>query len=361
MAAEWTVAPSAQVLALMESNPRLAIGDGAEARSAAADLMLKLDGRTELLEMALNARGTLRRYTRDVSLDRDEQQLDVSINRRGEKVLLSMNLSAARDTTLTSELGTTGIVADNQRHESLSAALAPAFQVTERTTVGGTAQWQGSRYARTLSSPLVNYDYSLLGVNASHDTSERSSLGISASAGRLASDGPMKNIDSIDARLQADYRWSAKWRASASAGLSRVQTEGRNQNGSVFSAKMHRDAERYNFDAILSRSVAPTGRGLLSRRDEAGVHLTARLLEHLDGGVVVSRIRSRDYVPLFGFSINDVRYTSAQLSLNWQVTREWTLGLGGGRYEQQLLSNELSGHNFSASLIVAWRHLTPAG
>lgn len=353
-AADWKVHSSGQLQALTESNPRLATGDGTAAQAGLVAIDLQLNRRTELTQIALDARGALRRYTRDVSLDRDDQQLDLSLRRQTERLTWLMDLSAARDTTLTSELGTTGLIADNQRHRSLSLSLEPSYQLTERTALSSTAAWQTSRYARTRSSPLVNYDYSSLQFDLSHEITENSTAGMSLSAARLATDGPARDIRSADIRLQAEHRWSERWRGSVSAGVSRVQTANRTQSGSVFSAGMHRSAERYTLDGNVSRSVAPTGRGLLSRRDEAGLHLNVLALQHLTAAGTVSMVRSRDYVPAFGFSINDVRYTSAQLSLNWEMARQWTLGLSTGRNDQRFMSSDVSGHSLSGWLSVGW-------
>lgn len=360
-AAEWSVQSAAQVQALSETNPRLASGGAPDAQSGVADLTLLLSRSTELTHIAIDARGALRRYTRDTALDRDDQQLTLNVTHRGETYELASQFAAARDTTLTSELGTTGIIQDNLRHDSLVASIGPVFHLTERTHAGASVAWQRSRYARTRNTALVDYDYRSAALSVGHDYSENGDIGLTVTAGRLGSDGNAGDISSMDARIKAGYRVSDRWQGSLSAGLSRVRTAGRQQSGSVFSGTLTRQAERYSLNANLGRSVAPTGRGLLSRRDEAGLQVNVRLLENLDAVASYSLVRSRDYVPLSGFSINDVRYTRGEMSMNWLFARDWTLGIAGGRSEQKQMVTDVTGHGLSAWLRVAWRHAAPVG
>jgi hypothetical protein len=360
-AADWSVQSSAQLLAQLETNPRLLSQGSTDAQAGVADLSLNLLRRTELLDLAINAHGSIRRYTQDVSLDRDDQQIALQLQRRGERFTLAAAAAGARDTTLTSELGTTGFVQENQRHSSLSGSLSPMWQLTERTTGGASIAWQQSRYEPTRFSPLVNYQYRSVGLNTAHHFSENGTVSVLADAGRLTSDSYDFNTDNIDLRAQFDYVWSAQWSGAISGGASRVKTDGRNRNGSVYSATLKHQGERLSVDGRIARTVAPTGRGFLSRRDEAGMNLRAALLENLDGVASFSLIHSRDFVPQFGFSLNNVRYTRAELSLSWRLARDWSLGLVAGRSEQEQIVNDLIGHGFDARLQLTWRRATPVG
>jgi hypothetical protein len=360
-AADWSVQSSAQLLAQLETNPRLLSEGSTDAQAGVAELSLNLLRRTELLDLAINAHGSIRRYTQDVSLDRDDQQITLQLQRRGERFTLAAVAAGARDTTLTSELGTTGFVQENQRHSSLSGSLSPRWQLTERSTGGASIAWQQSRYEQTQLSPLVNYQYGSVGLNTAHHFSEKGSVSVLADAGRLTSDSYGFNTDNIGLSAQVDYSWSEQWSGAISGGASRVKTDGRNRNGSVYSATLSHQGERMSVDARIARTVAPTGRGLLSRRDEAGINLHAALLENLEGAASFSLMHSRDFVPQFGFSLNNVRYTRAELSLSWRLAQNWSLGFVAGRSEQAQIVSDLVGHGFDARLQLAWRRATPVG
>lgn len=361
VAADWSVQSTAQLFAQAESNPRLLPDRKQSAQAGAADLALDLGRSTELLDLDLNAHASVHRYSKDVSLDRDDQQLDLTLSRRGERYALRGDVSFTRDTTLTSELGTTGITEYNQRHRARGLSFEPTWQLSERVTAGLVAGWQDSLYARAAQSGLVNYNYRYAGLNSEYALGEQSSLSLAVSTGRLDTD--LYDSTNVDASLQLQHVWSPRWTGALSAGPSWVRTaSGAHQQGSVFAASLsRRQAERLNFDASLSRSIAPTGSGFLSRRDTAGLRATAALAEHLTAVVNLSLIHSRDYVPLFGFTINDVRYAREEASLSWQFARDWSLGFAAGHSRQELLGSDLSGHNLDARLQLVWRRYDPVG
>jgi hypothetical protein len=357
LAADWSVQPVAQLYAQVESNPQLLADGERSAQSGVADLTLGISRRTELLDMNLNAGGSFRRYGGEVDLDRDDQQVQLGFSRRGERYTLRGNASVTRDTTLTSELGTTGITEYNQRHRARALSLAPTWQASERMTTGLTLGWQDNRYARGPQNGLADYNYFSAAFNSGFEFSEASTVSLVASAGRLDS---KFRTDNLDARLQVQHAWSSRWSASLSGGPSWMRTGSRTARGSVFSASLLHQGERLSLDTSLGRSISPTGSGLLSRRDEASLRATFALTEHVNAAASVSAIRSREFIPQFGFKLSDVRYLRSELSLSWRISRDWSLGAGAGNSEQQLL-NGATGRNLDARMSLSWRRHNPAG
>jgi hypothetical protein len=184
---------------------------------------------------------------------------------------------------------------------------------------------------------------------------------LSISAGRLNSAAYTFYTDNLDVQLQLQHVWSPRWKGSIAGGPSRVRTDGRVFSGSVFSASLTYQAEHASFDASLSRSIAPTGSGLQSRRDDLGVHANATLSEHVTANAGVSLIRSRDLVPTLGYTVSDVRYLRAEMSMSWVFAREWNLGISVGLSQQEVLSTDLTGRGFDARMILSWRHVSPFG
>ncbi len=360
-AAEWSVQSAAQIYAQAESNPQL-LADQRAAQSGVVDATLDVLRRTELLTLDLNAHASSHRYNNDAGLDRDDQQVALALSRMGETYTLQGNGSITRDTTATSELGTTGLTGFNLRHRARSLSLAPQWQLSERLTTGATLGWQDSTYAKDEATGLSDYSYLLAGLNSSYDLSETTSGTLSISAGRLNSALYTFYTDNLDVQLQLQHVWSPRWKGSIAAGPSRVRTDGRVSSGSLFSTSLTYQAERLSLDTSISRSIAPTGDGLQSRRDELEVHGYATLSEHLTANARVALIRSKDLVPSFGFTVSDVRYTRAELSLSWAFARDWNFGVTTGHSEQKSLgSSDLVGRGLDARMTLSWRHLGPLG
>jgi hypothetical protein len=354
-AAEWRLQPSTQLYALGESNPRMLLSGAKFTESGVADVSLDLRRRSETLEIGGTMRADLRRYSQDVSLDRDEARLDFTLQQTGERISWQGGASVARDTTLTSELGTTGISQVNLRLQAIDLTLGPNWQITERASAGATLSWQDSSYPGATRTDLVDNRYQSASVNAAYGFTEKALISLVASAGELDADRINFRTRNSSVVLQARYRWSPRWTLTAFAGPSWVRSKQASDSGTRYNLELTRQqSERTVVSLLLSRSIAPTGRGFLTQRDDISVRLGRALSEHLDAAFSYGLIRSRDLIPAYGFSFNDVRYTRADASLSWRLAEHWSTVLGAGRSEQQYRVLGSAASNFDARLAIAW-------
>jgi hypothetical protein len=354
-AAEWRFQPSSQLFGLGETNPRLLPGVSRFTGSGGVDLSLDLRRRSETLEIDGKVRADLRRYTEETSLNRDEARLDLSLQQTGERVSWQGSASVAHDTTLTSELGTTGVSQVNLRHEAIGLTFGPTLQITERVSTGATLSWEDSRYPGTSRIDLVDYRYQSASVNVAYGLTEKALVSLVASAGGLDADRISFRTRNDNIVLQARYRWSPKWTLTAFAGPSWVRSKQSSDSGTRYNVELTRQqSERTVVSLLLSSSVAPTGRGYLSQREDVSVRLGRALGEHLDAAFTYSMIHTRDLVPALGFSFNDVRYARAEASLSWRLAEHWSTVFGAGRSEQQYRAIGTSASNFDARLAIAW-------
>jgi hypothetical protein len=351
---------SAQLYLLAETNPQLR-EQKQDAQSGAADATLALARRTELLDLNLSVGATVRRYSEDVGLDRDDQLLALGAKYRGERYSVLGNAAVTRDSTLTSELGTTGIDGDNRRHRARQLSLAPEWQLSERHATGLTLGWQDSTYERGVNSALADYSYTSASLSNTYATSEAGSVALLISAGRMDSALYSFDTTNIDMRLELQHAWSQRWQGAISGGASRVSAGGRRHGGSLFSGSLTRNSELLGFDLSLSRSNAPSGTGLLTRRDEAALSARLPLSEYLSVSAGVSVARSREFLSQFDLALGEVRYARADLSLSWNVARDWTLALGAGGIDQKRFDGGASGRTFDARMTLAWRTYNPLG
>jgi hypothetical protein len=98
------------------------------------------------------------------------------------------------------------------------------------------------------------------------------------------------------------------------------------QSGSVFTASLNRQTERWGFSAAASRSLTPSGFALLSTLEsyEATGHFAWTERWSFDGHV--RRVQSIE-PQVQGPAISET-YLTVGLSAAWQMTEKWTLTTG---------------------------------
>jgi hypothetical protein len=360
-AAAWRFESEATVSAQSETNPRLRSDTEQDVVGRAADVRLGVWRSTETLTLSADTRLQSRRYSKDYSLDRDEYEVNTMAGLRGELHQLTAQAAIGRDTTLNSELGTTGLSQVNLRRERVNLSLAPSWQITERLTAGGSVALQRIHYLENDTLDLVDYRYLSALVQMGYRPSQRSSVALVASTSRLDTDRSESDTNDYYAVLQAQYMWSPEWSASASVGPSWVKIGGVRDDALRYGAALTHQSQYASITASASRAVAPAGRGLLTLREDVGLRFTRKLHEYLDFTVYCSHVRSRDIIPEFSFTYNDVRYLRAELGLGWRFAEDWRLGLSAGGSQQHIIQIDDKGTNYDARLQIAWSRSSDVG
>jgi hypothetical protein len=360
-AAQWSVQYSAQMLTQLESNPRLQPDYSQESRSAALEGAVAVRRSMETESLALSASGNVRRYSGDQSLDRDEQRVNLGWQRDYERWRMAAALDVVRDSTLNSELGGTGLTQTNLRHRQLTATVTPEWRLSERTRTGVSVGWLEARYPGGQRFGLSDYRYVFTSANMDREVSEKATVSVQINASELKSEAIASATHSLDARLALRYTWNPRWSGSLSGGPTRVSSGTRNQGGSVFGATLTRGTDRSALSASLGRGVSPTGRGLLSRRDQASLTMTGLLTRSVDASVGLAYLRTREYLPTLGLALGDVRYLRAEGSVFWRALRDWSVGLTAGHSRQNQRLQDLGARGLDARLQIAWRRSSLLG
>jgi hypothetical protein len=335
-AAEWTYAPASQLYTLAQQNPRLGSDDKETATALGAQASLRIQRRTERLDLSIQPTFDLQRYQQDADLDRNNQQLDATLAWRGERVLWNGTASASRDTTLTSELGTTGRTQVNQRHEGADITLGPMWQASERVGIGSNLAWQIDRYPERADAELANSRYGVFSAFTQYTLSDRTRLTLTGSVGRLTSGGLRPDSDNASVRLQGRYSWSPLWMLTVGAGPSWVRRErGNTERGVVYNVDVERSFERSSFAFKAERSQSPSGLGLLSETDEVSLAWSMQLSERLSAGLNAGVSRRKDALPAFRVDIKEVTYGRADLNMSWRAAEHWALSASVGNDVQR--------------------------
>lgn len=354
-AAEWLITPNARVAADYADNPRMLHEGGESSAGAVGELSASIKRRTPRTDLSLQPRLRSSRYREDESLDSDYQFFDAAFSYRTQRVDWAASAGFTRDSTLTSELGSTGLVQVNRTHEGIRVSAGPTVTLTERTTAGAQAYWLNNHYLDAEFTGLTDYDYGSLSVFSTYALSEKGQLTITAQSGelRVPSRSGANQQDSM-LRLGWRYQPFSLWTLEASAGPSYVKSDFSSNDGAVYMLEVVRRAERWTFNASASQDVAPTGRGELTRRERIGIGLTSSITQYLSAGITLAGIRNEDLLSAPGTLADDVRYGRVDLQTNWRFAEDWSLSFAVGAATQSYASRPQSAENYRASLGIVW-------
>jgi hypothetical protein len=355
-AADWRVTPSASSSVGYVDNPRL-VRDGADAyMNYQGELSAPMsfdDGRAQV---SLNPRFVYASYPDDPLLDRNESYVTFAAQRRYETATWSASIDFVRDTTLTSELGLTGLQQTNRPHQGLNLAAGPTFAVSDRVQLGMQLNWSDNTYRNTDFTGLANYRYSLGAINASYAWIQNLQLSLQSSFGRLEVPASGARSDNINATAALSWQYSELWRTQLSVGPSLVESGGTETNGYVYSVGATRQGMRSTFSASVSKDVTPTGQGVLVARERASLSIGHSLTDRISANASVGVVRNEDAVVLRGIGRRAVRYEYGNMNfnLNWRVTSNWSAVLSVGARTLSNDSTDTDASGYSAALGLQW-------
>jgi hypothetical protein len=324
-AADWSTVPAMSIGTRYVINPRLLADSRPHDTALSAELSLPIMRKSELTDYSLTSQVSGTRYRSDPSLDHDEQSLLASFAHRGERVTWTADAGAQRDTTLTSELGVTGLTQATLRHQRLSASLAAERQLAALVSLSTQLSWERDSYEQGQSNGLTDYQYSTASIFSSYQASTTARWTLTAMADRFDLPGNANSSNDIAVRLGFRYSTSPAWVLSFDAGPSRVQTDNSQRSGWVVALQADRRSERATLSLAASRGVKPSGRSTLTLTDDITVNFGWAVTERLQSALQLRAVRSRDLVPVAGIPYLDLKYGAADASMSWRWTEALTL------------------------------------
>jgi hypothetical protein len=353
-AAEWLVSPSARVATDYTDNPRLLEKGGTSSTGTVGETSATLQRRAERFDLSLRPSVRFARYQGDESLDSDDQYLDTHFKYVNERSEWSGSVNLTRDTTLTSEIGSTGFVQANRRHESITVSAGPTFWLTERVNAGVQAYLLDSHYPDARNTGLVDYEYRALSLFSGFSATERSSFTLSMQGGELVVPDVGSRTRDASMRIAWSYQPYSLWTAQVSGGPAYVDAEFGHDSGVVFDLDLQREGEFWTIDSKVGRNLTPTGRGVLTQRDRALLSVSRRLTEYLSAGISAQWIRNQDLLQRPGIVFDEVRYGRLDLSMSWHFAEHWSMALTLGGVTQSYESRPATAENYRATLSMIW-------
>jgi len=325
-AADWSETLDAGANAAYDTNPELVPGSRAADRSA----QLTVDGNTqmatEVSQLTVTPHLSIIRYDREKNLDVTSGSLVLAFQDKGERSQWSFSGDAVTDSTLTSELGQTGINNINLRHDGYNASIGYQYFSTERLSwlLQGTGQIthyndEAQRFG------LTSYNYGSIQFGPTWAFSDRLGGSLSIETDRLdPRSGSPQRDDSVYLQLKRHFSEKYSWRISG--GATRVDVPGSpgTSTSATYELGATRQGERVQWDLSAKRAVLPIGLGLLARENVGAVTATVVLTERSSLNLSANVIRT-DPVSIFlffapGISLRYQLYSGAAWG---QTTAEW--------------------------------------
>jgi hypothetical protein len=353
-AADWSLAPSFSAAGEYNSNPYL--GSQVDHSSGATlDAMLPLGARTERTDFALSLGGHLRRYNNDPQGNRDDESLNLSLGQTHERSGWKSSAGWTRDTTLTSELGTTGITQANRRHNRYDASIAPQIQLSPQSLFAFGISGQLNRYQDAAFSGLVDYAYASVFASYSRQISEITALGFGVSGSGLSvPDRRASEAVNGLVRVTLSHQYTERLSLEAYAGPTFARTRTLDRWGAAGRIGLKYAGLRTDFSVSAERQLSPAGLGNLNVQESAALGMSNRLTEKLSVGTSLAYQRSRDALYAAGAQPYRVYYWRVEESLHWQLAETFATSLSVNATRQDASTQSNYADRFVASLSFRW-------
>lgn len=352
-AAEWAIEPSIEARANITDNLNLTPGVRESTWWLSLSPAAAFSRNTEVSQVNGSARLSVNRYPDDRTLDTEDQFFYVSSKLANERHVWGLSASYIRDSTLQTELGTTGIV--QERRQRAQTGIAPSWQysLTERSSVFTDYSYEQARYEA--GAGLTDYSDQQIAAGIQYLWNERTTLTLTGIHSRFETETGSQitstSILSGGATYHAGERLNLKLNAGVRhsdievnspilvcpigsifqceiLGFPLVQVNansGVTDDGWVLDGSAEYRWDRTSAGMVIGRDVNPTGSGLLVETDRLAGTSKHEFSEKFAGNLTATVLQSRY---LGGLESNRSKYFSLDGSLSWDLTGHWRLSTG---------------------------------
>jgi hypothetical protein len=331
-AADWSNSLEAAANGAYVTNPTLVVGSHLTDETAQVILSDHTTAETERGQLTVTPQFSATRYKHESNLDITAGSLDLTLVEKLERGQWSFEGLGLTDSTVTSELGTTGVTNVNRRHTAGSLSLSYQYSSTERLSWQVQGSGQLTRYSDAAAFGLVNYDFGSVQFGPMWSFSERVQGSLILEADRINPEGGTKQND-YSAYLQLKRSFSEKYAWRASVGGTRIDygsasASAGSQTSSLYEVGASRKGERVQWDVSVKHAVLPIGIGLLAPETVAAFAMTVATSERGSLSLTLNGIRTEP--------VHEYQYLVysggwwGQVGAEWkyQFTTHWALSAG---------------------------------
>lgn len=265
----------------------------------------------------------------------------------------TFSVNVTRDSTLTSELGTTGITFVNKPRTVLGGDAGYVRRMSERDTLAIGANYGEITYSGAEFTGLVDYDYRTAYLAWNRNLTERLTLGLLTNAAETNAPQFGAQDRAVTAQVTGNFAFSETFGTEFAIGLSRLDSDfGTSGDTRTYDLKFFRQGEHLDWHVGASHALTPSGRGVLSRQSRIECGLSDQISENLRLDARLTGIETEESGSING---TDVRYVRASLNANWRLTRTLYLELQIAHAEQQRQSTADSAAGNIYTLGLKWQ------
>ncbi|NEV60737.1 outer membrane beta-barrel protein [Thiorhodococcus minor] len=270
-AEQWYVEPRASLQAFYDDNVRLSVASPVSSSGGTATGEVEAGRRSEISDIGLSAKVIARRYADASDLDETDSALGFTSAYQWGLSRFGLDASFDYDSTLTSEIATSGLVQVNKRRERVLVSPSWTYNLGSRAQARAGASYQEITYEDVELIPLFNYSFATADLTLTYGLSERATLFGRASYAKYDADQVDTTSDSVGAEVGASYALSETLALTTYAGLRNTKaetptllgTEETENSGPLFQLELKKTFDRGQLRVSADRSVVPSSSGTL--------------------------------------------------------------------------------------------------
>lgn len=373
---QYSIAPSIESRVNWTDNINLTPGvnDGIVGLVAASSMGFARN--SGAAELSGSARVGINRYPGNSDLDTEDARLTLGSRWQSERVSSGLSAAYSRDSTLQSELETTGIVQVRRQRDLVSLEPSWGYSLTERASVF--TRYQADWVSYDAGAGLENYTNQQATGGYTYLLLRRTAATFSARHNRYRDDSGRSRTNTNGFNLDLTHDATARLKLALGIGSRRSEIERTScpfsdllcetfgsallvttdtkDEGQFCNVSINYAWLRTRANVAASRDINATGGGFLVETDRFGIKLGHDFGEKLSASLDGVYLRSRS----IGGTGGESRYFSLGSNLSWKLTQGWTAAAGYSYayQEESLASQHAAANSAYLSLSYNWPEIS---
>ncbi len=339
--AQWYSESSARLRNVYDDNVRLTSRNHDSVVGMILAGTIKAGQRTETSNINLKGGATLKKYSGEDNVNTNDFDLGVDVTHRTERDKFTLTAAVKLDSTLTSEIQSSGLMQRRKRRIKKNFALSWTRSLSERTSLKLGYSHTDTDYKNAKNTGLSNYTYQSIDATFAYSLNMKTIVSSMLTSSLYKGSNRTKTeTQDLGISLGIKHNFSETFSIGAGAGVRYSETEYRTyqvddhntDTGLLLNANVQRTFERMMVSGLFSRNVLPSGSGALLITDKLSVEADYRVDERLNLNLVSAAYRNSSADE--DNETYDRIYYSIQPKIRWKLARRWLIE-GSYRYRYQ--------------------------
>lgn len=349
MAAPWEWESRVQSSAEYNNNPLLSVTDKKGVTGIGLDGEVTLRRADPTLNIEFAPRLRRHQYEGGGQLDSTEQFIELLVDKLYSRSAVSLNSYYNRDTTLTGEFESTGIVQVNKRRETYAVSPSFSYEMSPYLLFQLNPSYTQVQYTDATNTGLYDYTYKTVALSLVREITPKDRLSGSVSNSILDAQSIGMQTDNLGMQLTYNHELSevtrlnvgAGWRATTNWRDLGYTTEEQSDDGWLFDLGYEQEMRRSVINLSFSRRVQPSGLGRLQQEEMVKLSLRHSIDTLLSSNLLIQWARLGELGTGTTSRALERDYLLTEFSLNRALTPEMSIG-GSYRYYWQKQSGSSS-------------------